>query len=77
MALQGRCDLAGKLIDELPFAEHREYLLQRCEALVRSGNPLAIHYERTWEWRTCRYEALWLPLSDDDSNVTMLLCAIN
>ncbi len=77
MALQGRCDLTGKLIDELPIAEYRDYVLRRCAALVQSGDPLAIHYQRMWEWRLCRYEALWLPFADDDSQVSMLLCAMN
>ena len=77
MALQGRYDLTGKLIDELPGAEYRDYVLRRCEGLVRVGQPLAVRYEQTWEWRACRYEALWLPLSDDETNVTTLLCAID
>jgi len=77
MALQGRYDLTGKLIDDLPIAEYRDYVLQRCAGLVRNGKPLAVRYERVWELRPCRYEALWLPLSDDETNVTALLCAMD
>lgn len=72
-----RVDLTGKFLDELPADERWEYLSQRCEGLVRTGKPIAIRYERIWDWRKCRYEALWLPFSDDDTNVAMLLCAID
>jgi len=37
---------------------------------------LAVRHNRILDGRIRRYEALWLPLSDDDCTVTMLLCAL-
>jgi len=43
---------------------------------VTTGEPLVIRRGRTIEGHPWPYEALWLPLSDNDSEVTMLLAAM-
>ncbi len=69
-------DLTGKFLDDLPISDFRRYVCERCEGLVRDGEPLLVRHNRPLHGRTRQYEALWLPLSDDGENVTMLLCAI-
>jgi hypothetical protein len=69
-------ELTGKLLDELPEGELRSYLLARCMELVDSGMPLRVAQARAFEGRMHRYEALWLPLSDDAARVHMLMVAI-
>ena len=69
-------DLTGKLMDDLPITDYRRYVRERCEGLVRTGEPLALRHNRTLDQRIRCYEALWLPLSDDGQQVTMLLCAM-
>lgn len=76
MAMRAQYELTGKLLDELPITDYRAYVIERCKALVASGAPLVVHHGRTLDGRTRRYEALWLPFSDDSVNVTMLLCAL-
>jgi len=69
-------DLTGKFLDDLPITDYRRYVRERCEGLVRHGEPLLVHHNRTLDGRTRQYEALWLPLSDDGENVSMLLAAL-
>lgn len=76
MVMQAGYDLTGKFLDDIPIGDYRQYVLERCEGLVRSGAPLGLWHNRTLDGRRRRYEALWLPFSDDGENVTMLLCAL-
>jgi hypothetical protein len=76
MATRAQYDLTGKLLDELPINEYRAYVIERCRSLVATGEPQLVRHDRVLDARTRRYEALWLPLSDDDANVTMLICAL-
>jgi hypothetical protein len=69
-------DLTGKLLDELPDSEYRAYALERCRRLVETAEPLRVVQDRELDGRIHRYEALWLPLSDDAARVTMLMCAL-
>jgi hypothetical protein len=76
MARRARYDLTGKLLDELPIADYRNYVIERCTRLAETGEPALIHGERVLDGRSHRYEALWLPLSEDGIGVTMLLCGL-
>lgn len=76
MAERARYDLTGKRIDGLPDAQYRAYVLDRCTRLVAAGEPLVVQYDRVLDDRRQRYEALWLPFSEDGDAVTMLLCAL-
>jgi len=69
-------ELTGKLLDELPDTAYRAYAIERCRGLVESGEPAIISHDRVLDGRRRNYEALWLPLADDSSAVTMLLCAL-
>src|SRR5215469_14537780 len=76
MVAKAGYDLTGKFLDALPISDYRRYVLARCESLVRDGEPLLVWHDRTLDGKTRRYEALWLPLSDDGQPVTMLLAAM-
>jgi hypothetical protein len=76
MAEAAAYELTGKWIDELPIGDFRTYVLRRCAALIASGEPIAVHHSRTLDGQRRRYEALWLPFSDDGAVVTMLMCAL-
>ena len=69
-------DLTGKPLDEIPDPEYRHYALARCRALVAAAQPLRVEQDRELDGRSHRYEALWLPLSDDQVRVTMLMCGL-
>lgn len=76
MAARAGYDLTGKPLDALPIADYRSYVIQRCEGLIASGRPLAVRHDRVLGTMAQRYEALWLPFSDDGHQVTMLACAL-
>ncbi|HXQ50619.1 MAG TPA: PAS domain-containing protein [Stellaceae bacterium] len=69
-------DMTGKWLDELPRPEYRTYVLDRCRDLVASGEPLALIHDLVLDGWISRYEALWLPLSDDGVHVDLLVCGI-
>jgi hypothetical protein len=64
MARRANYDLTGKLLDELPIADYRNYVIERCTGLVETGEPALIHHDRVLDGQRRRYEALWLPLSE-------------
>jgi hypothetical protein len=76
MAQRARYELTGKYLEELPNPEYRAYVLRRCEAVVQEGEPAIVHHDRILDGEIRRYEALWLPFSENDRQVTMLLCAL-
>jgi len=69
-------DLTDKHVDEIPVPDYREHAIRQCKKVVASGEPLHLHYSRVLDGRPRSYEALWLPLSDDRSRVTMLACGL-
>lgn len=69
-------DLTGKFLDEPSITDFHRLAVERCKSLVAGGDPAVFHLERVLDDRLRRYEALWLPLSDDGENVTMLMCAL-
>ena len=76
MTRRASYDLTGKFLDELPIADYRNYVIERCTGLVETGEPALIHHDRVLDGQRRRYEALWLPLSEDGTEVTMLLAAL-
>lgn len=76
MTRRAHYDLTGKLLDELPNADYRNYVIGRCTKLVETGEPALVHGDRVLDGRSYRYEALWLPLSENGVDVTMLLCGL-
>ena len=69
-------DMTGKMADDLPSLENRSVLLRRCHDLVRARRPNAQRCERIIDGETTRYEAVWMPLSDDGERVNMLFGAL-
>jgi len=76
MARWANYDLTGKFLDDLPLADYRDYVINRCEGLVAGGEPLLMHHNRVLDGKLRQYEALWLPLSENGVEVSMLLCAL-
>jgi hypothetical protein len=76
MTRRAHYDLTGKLLDQIPIADFRTYVIERCTKLVETGEPALVHGERVLDARRYRYEALWLPLSETGIDVTMLLCGL-
>jgi len=69
-------DLTGKLLDAMPAANYRSYVIERSMALVEGRAPVVIRHNRVLDGKYRGYEALWLPFADDGENVNMLLCAL-
>jgi hypothetical protein len=69
-------DMTGKFYDELPLPEWRTYVLDRCRGLAASGEPMLLMNDLVLDGRRSRYEALWLPFSDDGTAVNLLICAM-
>lgn len=69
-------DMTGKLLDEVPRPEWRAYILDRCRGLAASGEPLLLLNDLLLDGWTSRYEALWLPFSDDGVHVNLLVCGM-
>jgi hypothetical protein len=69
-------DCTGKFFDDLPMTDFHRLAVERCESLATTGAPAIFHLDRVLDNRLRRYEALWLPLSEDGANVTMVVCAL-
>ncbi len=76
MVARAGYDLTGKFLDALPNSEFRDYVTTRCRQIVEAPQPLWVQHDRALDDRVFRYQALWLPFSDDDATVTMLMCAL-
>jgi hypothetical protein len=76
MVQRAHYDLTRKLIDDLPITGYRNYVIERCRHLVETGEPTLVHHDRVLDGRHHRYEAIWLPLSDDGKTVTQLICGL-
>jgi|SRR5579859_7468108 len=76
MVQRAQYDLTHKLIQDLPITEYRDYVIQRCHRLVETGEPTVVHHDRVLDGRRHRYEAIWLPLSDDGRTVTQFICGL-
>jgi hypothetical protein len=72
----GGYDMTGKEITELPGEENRRAFLERLHYLVESRQPQLVRSRRMLDGRMIRYDALWVPLSDDGDTINMLLRAL-
>ncbi len=72
----GGYDMTGKEITELPGEENRRAFLERLHYLVESRQPQLVRSRRLLDGRMIRYDALWVPLSDDGDTINMLLRAL-
>jgi hypothetical protein len=76
MAVRAGYELTGKLLEAMPVADYRSYVIERCKGIVETGQPLVVQHNRVLEGHPHQYEALWLPLSDNGEDTSMLLCAL-
>jgi hypothetical protein len=76
LVLRAGYDLTGKFLEDLPNIEYRAYVLERCANILASGEPMIVHHDRVLDGQVRRYEALWLPFSEDGGDITMLLCGL-
>lgn len=76
LAIRAGYDLTGKYLDDIPYPDYREYVLERCHNLIADPRPLALVHDRELDKRIWHYEVLWLPLGQDAVTPNMLLCAL-
>ena len=76
MTRRANYDLTGKFLDDLPVADYRDYVINRCKGLIAQGEPILVHHNRVLDGKLRQYEALWLPFSESGIEVSMLLCAL-
>jgi hypothetical protein len=70
-------DLTGRMLDDHPDPEYREYSRQRYVTAVLGRQPLSsIQTRLVLDGRLRRYEALLLPLAGDGETVDMLMIGI-
>jgi hypothetical protein len=70
-------DLTGRMLDDHPDPEYREYMRQRYITAVAGRQPLSsIQTRLVLDGRLRRYEALLLPLASDGETVDMLMIGI-
>lgn len=72
----GGYDMTGKSIEELPGEENKRAFLERCLSLVQSRRPQLVRSARALDGRMLRFEAVWVPLSDDGETINMLMRAL-
>lgn len=72
----GGYDMTGKTIDDLPGEENKRALLERCLSLLAERRPQLVRSDRTLDGRPMRYEAIWVPLSEDGQAINMLMRAL-
>jgi hypothetical protein len=68
--------MTGKEISELPGEENRRAFLERLNYLLESRQPQIVRSRRMLDGRMIRYDALWVPLSDDGDTINILLRAL-
>lgn len=68
-------EVTGRMLDEVPLPQLREHFARRCTEIVERGTPYRTKGEYFMDDRPSRHELLVLPLSDDDTVVSMLLFA--
>jgi hypothetical protein len=66
-------ELTGKMLDELPISEFRQFVEGSFAAAAEARVPRAGVRDRVMDGRIYRYEALILPLSSNGGAVDMLL----
>lgn len=76
LALRAGYDMTGRGAEELPDMENRRVLLARCRAVVEGRKPVGVRKTRPVDGRRFSYEALWLPLSWNGTDIDMLMCGL-
>jgi hypothetical protein len=69
-------DLTGKFADEIPDPEYRQVTLDTYRSVVEQARPMRAVREQFYDLKTHRYEIIWLPLSDDDATINMLIACV-
>lgn len=69
-------DMTGKMVDDLPNPANRAVLLERCRGLIETRAPVVVIRERLLGRRVFGYEAVWMPLSDDGTTISILMGGI-
>ena len=72
----GGYDMTGKWIEDLHGEENRRALRERCLSLLDTGQPQFVRSQRLLDGKLMRYEAVWVPLSDDGQTINMLMRAL-
>lgn len=72
----GGYDMTGKGIEDVPGEENKRALRERCLSLLAGRQPQWVRSARLLDGRPMRYEAVWVPLSDDGETINMLMRAL-
>ncbi|MBI3453403.1 MAG: PAS domain-containing protein [Rhodospirillales bacterium] len=66
-------DLTGRMVDDIPDATYRDYILGTYKTLIATREPSVAVNERVIDGKAWQFEVLRLPLSDNDETINMLL----
>jgi PAS domain len=66
----------GKSAEEIPDPEFRQVALDTYRKVVELGQPMRDVRETMLDSKIHRYEIIWLPLSDDDKTINMLMACV-
>jgi hypothetical protein len=69
-------DMTGRFADEIPDPEFRQVALQTYNTLIERAQPMRDVRETVLDFKSHRYEIIWLPLSDDGVRINMLMACV-
>jgi hypothetical protein len=69
-------DMTGKFADEIPDPEYRQVVLETYARIVREARPMREVRETSLDFKSHRYEIVWLPLSEDGATINMLIACV-
>lgn len=72
-----RIDMTGRYVDEFPLVEYRAQMIDSYARIVDQKRPDWAQRSVVLDRRQFQYEVLWLPLSDDGENVSMILAYVH
>lgn len=73
MAQRAGFDLTGRMVDEVPVPDYRDFLLGAYRHTVETGEPNTVLHEQTIQGKPFEFEVLRLPLAEDGEHIDMLL----
>jgi hypothetical protein len=76
LARHGGYDMTGKGVEDLPGEENKRAMLERLHSLLETRRPQLTRNRLVLDGRKMRFDALWVPLSDDGITINMLMRAI-
>jgi hypothetical protein len=66
-------DPTGKMVDEYPRPESRQFIADMLTSTLAAREPMTIRRTVLTGDRVCNYESLYMPLSADGENIDMIM----